>query len=133
DKVFFDLDGSGIGPSDYGLAIPRLVPWSYAFRATYTNNVAADMQLRVRADYGFRSRAASTDSNVTFLPEIQDLSASVALTLPGGHWSVSLYGRNLLNDVNYGVNAALPAFLGGGTLRTLNEGRVIGAEASFTY
>ena len=133
DKIFFDLDGGGIGPSDSRLAIPRLVPWSYAFGATYTHNIAADMRLQVRADYGFRSRAASTDSNVTFLPEVKELSASVGLTLPGNHWTISLYGRNLLNVVSYGVNAALPAFLGGGTLRTLNEGRVIGVEASFTY
>jgi iron complex outermembrane receptor protein len=57
----------------------------------------------------------------------------VSLTLPGQHWSFSLYGRNLLDNISYGVHAALPAFLGGGTIRTLNEGRVIGVEARFTY
>jgi iron complex outermembrane receptor protein len=133
DNIFFDLDGGGIGTSDYRLAIPRLVPWSYALGATYARNLSADMVLRVRADYGYRSRAASTDSNVAFLPEIEDLSAGVSLTLPGQHWTVSLYGRNLLNVVSYGVHAALPAFLGGGTLRTLGEGRVIGLEVNFTY
>ena len=133
DEIFYDLDGGGIGASDYHLAIPRLVRWSYALGATYTHNFPGDFLLRLRADYGYRSRAASTDSNVAFLPEIEDLSASASLTLPGQHWSFSLYGRNLLDNVAYGVHAALPAFLGGGTLRTLNEGRVIGVEASFTY
>jgi iron complex outermembrane receptor protein len=133
DKIFFDLDGGGIGASDYSLAIPRLVRWSYALGATYTHNFSGDFLLLLRADYGYRSRAASTDNNVAFLPEIEDLSASASLTLPGQHWSFSLYGRNLLDKVSYGPHAALPAFLGGGTLRGLNEGRVIGVEASFTY
>jgi hypothetical protein len=45
----------------------------------------------------------------------------------------SLYGRNLLDKVTDGVNSPLPASLGGGSFRTLNKGRVIGIEASFTY
>jgi iron complex outermembrane receptor protein len=133
DKIFYDLDGGGIGPSDYHLAIPRLVRWSYELGATYTHNLPGDFLVRLRADYGYRSRAASTDSNVAFLPEIEDLSASASLTLPGQHWSFSLYGRNLFDKVTYGANAAAPASLGGGMIRTLNEGRVIGVEASFTY
>ncbi len=55
------------------------------------------------------------------------------MTLPQGHWSFSLYGRNLLDKVTDGVNSPLPLTLGGGSFRTLNEGRVIGLEASFTY
>ena len=133
DKVFYDLDGAGIGPSDYHLLIPRLVRWSYALGATYTHNFPQDFLLLLRVDYGYRSRAASTDSNVAFLPEIEDLSASVSLTLPGQHWSFSVYGRNLLDNIAYGTNGAVPASLGGGTVHTLNEGRVIGIEASFTY
>jgi iron complex outermembrane receptor protein len=61
------------------------------------------------------------------------LSASVSLTLPGQHWSFSLYGRNLLNKVTIGVHVPSPASLGGGSYRSLNEGRVIGVEASFVY
>jgi len=133
DKIFFDLDGGGIGASDFHLAIPRLVRWSYALGATYTHRFWGAFLFRLRADYGYRSRAASTDSNAAFLPQIEDLSASASLTLPDQHWSFSVYGRNLLDNVSYGVQAALPAFLGGGTIRTLSEGRVIGLEARFTY
>jgi iron complex outermembrane receptor protein len=109
------------------------VRWSYALGATYTHNLQGDFLFGLRADYGHRSRAASTDSNTAFLPEIEDLSASASLTLPGQHWSFSLYGRNLLDKASYGVHGVQPAFLGGGTLSTLNKGRVIGVEASFTY
>jgi len=75
----------------------------------------------------------ATDSNATFLQPIEDLSASISLTLPGQHWSLSPYGRNLLNKVTIGVNTPSPATLGGGSYRSLNEGRVIGVEASFVY
>jgi iron complex outermembrane receptor protein len=133
DEIFFDLDGGGIGDSDYGLAIPRLSPWSYALGLTYTHNFPGDFTLRFRTDYGYRSPAAATDNNATFLLPIEDLSAGVSLTLPGQHWSLSLYGRNLLNKVTIGVHTPSPASLGGGSYRSLNEGRVIGVEASFVY
>ena len=133
DKIFYDLDGGGIGSSDYHLAIPRLVRWSYAVGATYAHNFGGDFLFTLRADYGYRSRAASTDSNAAFLPQIEELSASASLMLPGQHWSFSVYGRNLFDKLSYGVSTPLPAFLGGGTIRTLNEGRVLGLEASFAY
>ena len=133
DEIFFDLDGGGIGDSDLRLAIPRLSPWSYALGVTYTHNFPGDFTLRFRTDYGYRSPAAATDNNATFLLPIEDLSAGVSLTLPGQHWSFSLYGRNLLNKVTIGVHTPSPASLGGGSYRSLNEGRVIGVEASFVY
>jgi iron complex outermembrane receptor protein len=133
DEIFFDLDGGGIGQSDLALAIPRLTPWSYALGTTYTRNLPGDFTLRLRADYGYRSDAASTDDNRAFLLPIEDLSASISLTLPGQRWSLSLYGRNLLNKLAIGVHTPSPASLGGGSYRSLNEGLVIGAEASFIY
>jgi iron complex outermembrane receptor protein len=133
DEVFFDLDGGGIGDSDLGLSIPRLSKWSYAVGATYTRPLPGDFVLGLRVDYGHRSPAAYTDANTAYLSPIEDLSASATIDFPGGHWSLSLYGRNLLDKVTEGINQPLPLTLGGGSLRTLNEGRVIGLEASFTY
>ena len=133
DAIYFDLDGGGIGASDLALNIPRLSKWSYAIGATYTRNLPGDFLLRLRTDYGYRSPAAYTDSNTAYLAPIEDLSASATVTLPGGHWSFSLYGRNLLDKVTDGVNSPLPLTLGGGSFRTLNKGRVVGIEASFTY
>jgi len=82
---------------------------------------------------GYRSRAPYTDSNSTFLAPIRNLTASTSLTFPDGHWTVSVYGKNLLDTVTDGVVAPLRAQLGGGAFRTLNEGRVIGGEIRFAY
>jgi iron complex outermembrane receptor protein len=132
DKIFFDLDGGGIGASDLKLNIPRLSKWSYSVGAAYTRPIGG-YTLQLRTDYGYRSPAASTDDNAAFLAPIENLSASVAVTLPGEHWTISLYGRNLLDKVTDGIVTPLPGNLGGGAFRTLNEGRVIGAEAAFRY
>jgi iron complex outermembrane receptor protein len=132
DRVVFDLDGGGIGPSDLGLSIPRLSKWSYQVGGVYTQMWNASM-IQLRASYGYRSRAAYSDDNRTYLAPIKDLSASAGVTLPDGRWRFSVYGRNLTNAVTDGVVSALPANLGGGAFRTLNEGRVIGIEANFRY
>jgi iron complex outermembrane receptor protein len=133
DRVFFDLDGGGIGASDLGLSIPRLTKWSYEIGATYTREFGDGFKSQLRVDYGYRSRAASTDSNTAFLAPLSNLSAGASVTLPDRHWTLSVYGRNLLDRVSDGVVTPLPASLGGGAFRTLNEGRVIGAEAAFVY
>ncbi len=47
----------------------------------------------------------------------------------------SLYGRNLLDEVNHGGDTQLPAVLGplpaGGTFSPLGKGRVMGIEVTF--
>jgi len=130
DSVLFDLDGGGVGPSDFGRTIPRLSKWSYSFGAAYTHAFGG-YTFQIRSDYGYRSRAPYTDSNSTYLAPIRNLTASASLSID--HWTASIYGRNLLNTVTDGVVAPLPASLGGGAFRTLNEGRVIGAEVRFAY
>jgi iron complex outermembrane receptor protein len=132
NSVLFDLDGGGIGQSDLALQIPRLSKWSYSIGAAYTHDFG-EYTFELRADYGYRSPAAYSDSNATFLAPVRNLTAGASLAFDDRHWTVSVYGRNLLDTVTDGVVAALPASLGGGAFRTLNEGRVIGAELRFAY
>jgi iron complex outermembrane receptor protein len=52
---------------------------------------------------------------------------------------VSLYGKNLLNDVKHGGDTQLPATLGppaiafplGGTFSPLSKGRIVGIELGY--
>ena len=130
DKLFYPI-GTG-GAADLALRIPELSKWSYSVGATY-RYVVAGFLVQLRSDYGYRSRAAYTDNNLAFLSPVENLSASASVGVPEQHWALSIYGRNLLNSVWDGENVPLPASLGGGSDRTLNEGRVIGVQASFTY
>jgi iron complex outermembrane receptor protein len=130
DKLFNPI-GTG-GAADLALRIPELSKWSYSVGASY-RHVVAGFLVQLRSDYGYRSRAAYTDNNLAFLSPVENLSASASIGMPEQHWALSIYGRNLLNSVWDGENVPLPASLGGGSDRTLNEGRVIGLQASFTY
>jgi iron complex outermembrane receptor protein len=133
DAVFFDLDGGGIGASDKALEIPRLSEWSYYAGGLYADMLPGGYGVELRAGYAYRSRAAYTDNNTTFLAPVKDLTASATATPPDGRWRFSLYGRNLLDQVTEGVFTPLPATVGGGAFRPLNEGRTIGVSANFTY
>jgi len=130
DRLFYPIGTGGAG--DLALRIPQLSKWSYSAGAAY-HHVFAGFLVQMRADYGYRSRAAFTDNNSAFLAPVKDLSASASIGLPDQHWALSLYGHNLLNWVTEGENVPLPASLGGGSDRTLNKGRVLGVQASFTY
>ena len=131
DKLFYPI-GPG-GAADLALRIPRLSKWSYSIGASYHHILSDGYLLQMRADYGYRSRAAYTDNNATFLLPVEYLSAGASATLLDGHWTFSVYGHNLLNWVLDGENVPLPATLGGGSFRTLNKGTVVGGQLSFTY
>jgi iron complex outermembrane receptor protein len=62
------------------------------------------------------------------------LDASVAWKAPNGV-TLTLYGRNLLDEVTEGYVSPLPATWGGpgATQAPLNKGRVIGISARYTY
>ncbi|GIK49471.1 MAG: TonB-dependent receptor [Alphaproteobacteria bacterium] len=130
DRILFDLDGGGIGPSDYALRIPRLADWAYNIGATYTLPLQNGIELDWHVDYGYRDAAAFTDSNSSFLSKVNLLNAHFGATSSDG-MRVSLYGRNLLDEDTEGSVTPLPALVGGGALRPLNKGRVIGVSFSF--
>jgi iron complex outermembrane receptor protein len=71
----------------------------------------------------------------TPLARVENLTASVSVSLPDRHWNLAVYGRNLLDKVTDGGVSPLPqtAIFGGGAFRTLNEGRVVGGELRFSY
>ena len=63
------------------------------------------------------------------------LDASLTFAGNGNRYRLSVYGRNLLNQVTFGGDTPLPVAFGGpgASLSPLSRGRVIGAELSFSY
>jgi len=132
DKLLFDLNGAapGLGTN---LKLARLAPWTYGANLAYVFHLANDATLRARADYGHRDRSAFTDNNAGILSPVDDLSASLAYTPAGGHYTLSAYGHNLLDRVTDGAHAPLPGAVGGGFFVPINKGRVIGAQVTFNF
>jgi iron complex outermembrane receptor protein len=163
DKVLFDLSCNGIvghpscngvGPDDLALDIPRVAPWSYGAGVIYDLPLGGVGTLTSRLDYSHRDEAAYTDNNFGFLNEADMLDASFGFSPDAQAWVISLYGRNLLDEVTHGGDTQLPPntfaapipapVLPDGTLAgpfggpgasfsPLNKGRVIGVEAQFRY
>ncbi len=133
NDVVFDLNSDGeVNALDEELDIPRLAPLSYNVGLVYDQDVADIGTATFRINYAFRDQVAFTDNNLGILNEGNILDASIALTAWQDRARVSLYGRNLLNDVQHGNDTQLPAALGGvplgGTFAPLAKGRIIGLE-----
>jgi len=135
-NVTFDLTGDGvIDGADEDLQLPRL--------SNFTSNVSLIVEQEIgfgtltgRASYSHRDRAAGVDNNLLSLPSNDRIDASLSLALPGDQVRLTLYGKNLTNEVSLGGIAPLPGLAGpvplAGTLATLKKGRVFGIEIGFS-
>ncbi len=131
DELSGDLNGAlpGLG---IDLALVRLSPWSYGVNASYETRFANGYEFTSRIDFGHRDEQAANDANTAFLRPLDELSANLAITDPSDRFTVSVYGRNLLDRVTDTIKVSLPPVLGGAFVG-INKGRVIGASIDFRF
>lgn len=132
DEVLFDIGAPAVSPgvvdeADKALKIPRLAPWTWSMGFVHTLPLGGDTTFDTRFNYSHRDRSFYTDNNLGWLNEVEIIDASMSLNF-GASATISLYGKNLLNEVNFGNDTQLPVSLGGGTFSPLMKGRVIGLE-----
>ncbi|MGV6820017.1 MAG: TonB-dependent receptor [Parvularcula sp.] len=136
-KILFDLTGDGVvNSADLNLDIPRLMPVTGHIGAVYQRPLADMGDFSARVNYAYNDKAAYTDNNLGTLNSLRRLDASFSLANIGdSKASVTLYGKNLLNEVQHGNDTQLPSLLGpvplGGTFAPLQKGRVVGVELNF--
>jgi iron complex outermembrane receptor protein len=130
DKIFADISGTSgvIDNADFALEIPRLVPWTYGVGFVHTLPVTESTLVNTRFSYSHRDMSFYTDNNLGTLNALDIIDSSITLSLADGQVNVSLYGKNLLHEVNHGGDTQLPASLGGGTFSPLTKGRIVGLE-----
>ena len=130
DKIFADISGTSgvIDSADFALEIPRLVPWTYGAGFVHSLPVSEAAVVNTRFSYSHRDKSFYTDNNLGTLNALDIIDASVALSLMDGRVDLSVYGKNLLHEVNHGGDTQLPASLGGGTFSPLTKGRIVGIE-----
>jgi len=132
-KIKFDLTGDrSINQRDLGLKLPRLSPWTGSIGFNYDHKLADFGNLSFSADYSYRDKSFYNDANTGALNKITVLNANVALTPDGGPWSLSVYGKNLLNQTQFAGVTPQPA-PPGATFAPLEKGRIIGAEVKLEY
>ncbi|MEO0689891.1 MAG: TonB-dependent receptor [Pseudomonadota bacterium] len=149
DEILFDISGDGNGiitDEDFNLRIPRVpaVTWGVGF---IHELFVGDSEILTRVNYQYRDEFAYTDDNLGFIQDISNLEANITWVTPLDGLSLSLYGRNLFDEVQAGGDTQVP--FGGprstgvrqpfadaptaGTFSPLNRGRNVGIEAVFEF
>lgn len=143
DDVRFDISGDTVvDERDERLDLPRVPPITYGVGAIYDINLGDMGALISRANYQYRDRIAYTDSNFGWIQDAHQLSANITWETPYDGFDVSLFGNNLLDNVQAGNDTQLPfpgplsdgmqrpyqTYPGGGTFSPLKKGRVVGVE-----
>ncbi len=136
--LIFDISGDGIiNDTDLGLDIPRLSPFTASFGIVADKDLGNLGVLTGRVNYAHRDRSAYTDNNLGVLNAADRIDASLALSMNDGRTRLSLYGKNLSNNVQHGNDTQLPTRLGpvplAGTYAPLSKGRVVGLELQIDY
>nr|WP_290916340.1 hypothetical protein [Hyphomonas sp. 34-62-18] len=148
DRVFFDLNGDGVVDNeDVNLDLPRVPPITYGFGLIKDFDLGTSGAIVARANYQFRDRIAYTDSNFGWIQDANMVDVDITWETPVQGLSASLYGKNLLDEVQLGndtqlpfpgpnstgQNFSYPALPAGGTFSPLKKGRLLGLELTYVY
>lgn len=153
DSVLFDISSDGVvDGADLALALPRVSDLTFGAGFIHEKSLGELGELTTRVDFQRRDEFAYTDNNFGFIQAADILSANLSWQTPMEGVSLSLYGRNLLDEVQVGNDtqipfggAVAPAVPGAinlsngvnrpfdnnpaaGTFSPLKKGRVIGLE-----
>jgi len=148
DRVLFDISGDGrINEADLALSLPRVPPVAVGVGFIHDLDLGDAGALLTRVNYQYRDKAAYTDDNFGWLNDLSNLEANITWTTPVEGLSLSVYGRNLLDQVQEGGDTQVPfggtrsdgvqtpfqARPGAGTFSPLMRGRNVGIEALFEF
>lgn len=119
-SVVFDISGDGvIDAADLALALPRVPEVTFGIGALYDQDLGTLGSLVARANYQNRDEVAYTDNNFGFINAAEMVDADLTWNTAFDGLSVSLYGRNLLDEVQAGGDTQLPF---GGNVAALSPG-----------
>jgi iron complex outermembrane receptor protein len=146
-SVAFDISSDGaIDDADTALRLPRVPEITWGVGLIHELILPAGAIVS-RVNYQFRDEFAYTDNNFGWIQAADNLDANITWETPMDGLSVSIYGKNLLDQVQAGGDTQLPfggplsngvnrpfdAYPAGATLSPLSKGRQIGAEMTFEF
>ncbi|WJY19806.1 TonB-dependent receptor [Alteriqipengyuania flavescens] len=148
DEVRFDISGDGvIDGADLALKLPRVPDLTWGLGLIHELYLGSDSEILTRVNFQHRDEFAYTDSNLGYIQEADMLDVNITWNTPMEGLSFSIYGKNLLDEVQAGGDTQVP--FGGplstgqavpfafypqfGTLAPLSKGRTLGAEVTFEF
>ena len=148
DKVRFDISGDGVVDSaDKALALPRVPETTWGVGFIWDVDLGDKGTLVSRANFQHRDEFAYSDNNFGWVQAADMVDANLTWNTPYRGLSVSIYGKNLLDEVtaggdtqvpfggplSNGVNLPFDAYPAAGTFSPLSKGRRIGLEVSLEH
>ncbi|MBV1876649.1 MAG: TonB-dependent receptor [Pseudomonadales bacterium] len=109
---------------DQALALVRLSQWTANLGVNYDLYLGNLGLLSLRADYAYRAEAAARDDNAGFFPKTNMANAGVTYSPNDANWTLSLYGKNLNDQVVFKSIGVL----GAQTFLPIGKGRRYGLE-----
>ncbi len=116
------------GDDDRALEIPRLIPFTANAGLTYFQDMSFG-KATFNLNYAHRDRAYYTDNNLGFINPQDRIDASLGFDFDKSGINLTIYGKNLTNEVLHGNDTQLS----NGTFAPLLKGRVMGVELSYEY
>jgi iron complex outermembrane receptor protein len=137
DSVAGDLNGDTvIDGLDKALKISSVPKWTYSVGLVHEMELD-NWNLASRVSYAYRDKIYTSDSNLGYVDDWANVQAGADLMSKDGSWTLSLYGKNLLNEVVFGGDTGLPNSTGpvplGGTFAPLQKGRVMGVQVQYNF
>ena len=147
DEIRFDISGDGtIDDEDYALRLPRVPKVTWGVGLIHEWDMGSS-EIVSRFNIQYRDEFAYTDNNFGWVQDALSLDGNITWDTPVDGLSLSLYGKNLLDEVQVGndtqtpfggplsngVNRPFDYYPAAGTASTLAKGRQIGIEAAFEF
>ena len=115
-------------PPVVGSQLPRLARWSFSIGGSYDFSLGNGSIIRPQVDYGYRDPNFYDDSNTQLFDRQRRLSASLNWFSPEDRWTVSLFGKNLRDEANYGN---LTSIAGLWTAGPMQKGKEYGLQLQY--
>ncbi len=110
--------------------LPRLAPVNYSFGFSYDLPAGNLGLFNVAASYSYRDENAYDDSNLNIFEEQERINASVNWFSANEQWRVSVYGKNLSDEANWGNLTSIQGLFTAGPMQ---RGRLVGLEINWSY
>ena len=110
--------------------LSRLAPTNYSLGLSWDLDLGTGGMLNLTTDYSWREGHPYNDSNSELYEDQERLNAAANWFLPNENWQVSLYGKNLNDQPNWGNLTSISGIYTAGPMK---PGRTLGLEVNYRY
>jgi iron complex outermembrane receptor protein len=125
---FVESIEEALGTTVIGDELPRLAPKNYSLGFSWDIPLGGAGLINLAASYSYRDENYYNDANSELFDEQKRTNASINYISDSNRWRISLYGRNLEDEANWGN---LTSIAGLWTAGPMQKGREIGLQVDF--